>query len=259
MSRPKIILTNDDGIEAEGIKRLWDILHKSNIADLYLIAPSHERSGMGAAITWNRPMLVRQVPWPNNTKAWSVDGTPADCIKLGTKVIIDFVPNLVVSGINAGSNAGGNVLHSGTVGAVIEATLQGIPGIALSCENVENPNFDVAEKYVAKIIQYILSHPLPGGSFLNINFPQLSVDEVKGFRLTRQGRRRGEAAPFLHKETEHGPSYWVGTKPEKYCEEYDCDTILLQQGYVTAVPIFINELTNHQELEKRAESFNRLF
>lgn len=257
MSRPRIILTNDDGIQAPGIKRLWKVLHEADFADLFVIAPSTERSGAGAAITWDRPMLIQESTWPENTPAWSVDGTPADCIKMGIRIILDEKPDFIISGINAGSNAGRNVLHSGTIGAVIEGILRGIPGMALSCEDGANPNFHVAEKYVVSLAHYLMEHPLPLGSFLNVNFPHSAQDKVKGFRLTRQGKGRWEENPHLHIVTEHGPSYWLGGKPEELTEDENCDIALLKEGYLTAVPIHVHELTDHNELRDRQHTFEQ--
>lgn len=257
--RPTIVICNDDGIYAPGIRSLWKSLYQADFADLFIIAPLSERSGTGVSITWDRPMLVQSVEWDEKTPAWAVDGTPADCIKMASKMILDRAPDFIVSGVNAGSNAGRNVLHSGTIGAVIEGVLRGIPGIAFSCEDGENPNFNIAELYIPAFVQYVLENPLQSGSFLNVNFPRGIKDKVKGFRLTRQGKGRWSEDPFLHIETEHGPSYWLGGKPEELTEDEDCDIILLKQGYATAVPVFVHELTDKVELKKRQESFESFF
>lgn len=259
MNRPRIILTNDDGIHAPGIEVLWKVLYEADIADLFVIAPSTERSGTGVSITWERPLLIREIDWAGNTPAWSVDGTPADCIKMGMRIILKQKPDFILSGINAGSNAGRNVLHSGTVGAVIEGVLRGIPGMAISCENGEEPNFHVAEKYIVDLLEYLRKYPLNSGSFLNVNFPHAAKDTVKGFRLTRQGKGRWAEDPQLHIETENGPSYWLGGKPEELEEEENCDIAYLRQGYMTAVPIHIHELTDRIELNARQDSFESFF
>lgn len=259
MHRPKIIITNDDGIQAPGIQILWRALHNADFADLVVIAPSAERSGSGVSITWDRPILIQKVDWPENTPAWSVEGTPADCIKMGERVILGTKPDFIVSGINAGSNAGRNVLHSGTVGACIEGAFRQIPGLALSCEEGQNPNFHVAEKYVVDIVKYTLDHPLPPGCFLNVNFPHAAQDEVAGFKLTRQGKGRWAEDPYLHINTESGPSYWLGGKPEELDEESDCDIAWLRQGYLTAVPLHVHELTERRELAKRQIDFENYF
>lgn len=259
MQRPKIVITNDDGIHAPGINTLWRALHNANFADLYIIAPSAERSGSGVSITWDRPLVIEKVSWPENTPAWSVGGTPADCIKMGERIILGKKPDFIVSGINAGSNAGRNVLHSGTIGACIEGVFRGIPGIAFSCENGSNPNFHVAAKYVVSLVKYILEHPLPTGCLLNVNVPHAAQDEVKGFRFTRQGRGRWSEDPYLHTDSETGPSYWLGGKPEEVGEEEDCDIAWLKKGYLTAVPLYVHELTAQEELKRRHSSFENYF
>lgn len=253
--RPKIILCNDDGIWAPGLESLWRALAEADIADLYIIAPLAEKSGSAVGLTWDRPLLVKKVQWHDNTTAWAVDGTPADCIKMATKIILNCSIDFILSGINAGSNAGRNVLHSGTVGAVIEGVLRGIPGIALSCEDGKNPNFTVAQKYVKSLLEYSIAHPMPPGCFLNVNFPKSAIDEVKGFKLTRQGKGRWADDPFLHHETINGPTYFLGGNQEELNEEEDCDVSLLKQGFMTAVPIHIHELTHHALLKRRQLSF----
>ncbi len=256
MKRPRLILTNDDGINAPGIRSLWRVLSQTDFADLYIIAPAHDKSGCGASITWDQPLLIQKVEWEDGvTPAWAIGGTPADCIKMGTRIILDFRPDLVVSGINAGSNAGRNVLHSGTIGACIEGAFRGIPGIAFSCENGENPNFPVAEKYIPSLVKYVLENPLLPGCIFNINFPHAAQEDVRGFRLTHQGKGRWSENPFLHMDTEKGPSYWLGGKPEELPEEEDSDIAWLKKGYLTAVPIRVHELTEVDELRKRQGSF----
>lgn len=257
--RHKILITNDDGIFAPGIKTLWRALKQANIADLFIIAPAMERSGAGSSLTWDKPVLIQKADWEDETPAWSVDGTPADCVKMASRIILDSPPDFIVAGINAGSNAGRNVLHSGTVGAVIEGVFRGIPGVALSCENGLNPNFHVAEKYVKHIVEYLFANPLPSGCFLNVNFPESVNDVVKGFKLTRQGRGRWVEEPSLHFETKRGPTYWLGGKPEEIDEPSDCDMALLREGYMTAVPIHVHELTDHLELDKRKQYFEKYF
>lgn len=257
--RPLILLTNDDGIYAPGILTLCKAMEEADLGDLIVVAPASEKSGIGAAITWDRPMHVQKIDWENKTEAWSVDGTPADCVKMGERVILKRKPDLIVAGINAGSNAGRNVLHSGTIGAVIEGAMRGIAGIAFSCENGKKPNYHVAEKYIGEVVRYHLENPLPAGSILNVNFPHAAQDVVAGFRMTRQGRGRWAENPYLHIESLSGASYWLGGKPEELDEEYPCDISYLREGYMTAVPLQVNELTDHNELKKGHKTFESYF
>jgi len=259
MHRPKIIITNDDGAHAPGIHILWRVLSQARFADLFIVAPSAERSGCGVGITWDKPILIQKIGWPENTPAWSVGGTPADCVKMAERVILGKKPDFIVSGINAGSNAGRNVLHSGTIGACVEGVFRGIPGIAFSCEDGADPNYHVAEKYIVDIIKYTLENPLPKGCLLNVNFPHTAKSEVAGFRLTRQGKGRWAEDPYLHMNAETGSSYWLGGKPEEVEEEADCDIAWLKKGYMTAVPLHVHELTDYEMLKKRQQNFEEYF
>ncbi|MFZ0565055.1 MAG: 5'/3'-nucleotidase SurE [Chlamydiales bacterium] len=257
--RPKILITNDDGIYAPGIKHLWTSLHEVDIGDLSIIAPLTERSGTGLSITSDRPLLVQNIKWPEKTPAWSVDGTPADCVKMGMQVILNHKPDFIFSGINAGSNAGRNVLYSGTIGAVIEGVLNGIPGIAFSCENIKSPNYTLAIKYIAPLLHYLMKYPLPKGCLLNVNFPHNVKDKVKGFRLARQGKGRWAENPQLHLKVEEGLIYWLGNRAEELVEEEDSDVELLKQGYITVVPLHVEELTIKDEIHIRKSDFQKFF
>lgn len=253
MNKPFILISNDDGIHAKGILALWEALHERGQYELAIIAPSEEKSGTGSAITWDRPLQLREEQW-KDTKAWSCNGNPADCIKLGLSVLLSKKPDLIVSGINAGSNAGRNILHSGTIGAVIEGILRNIPGIAFSAEDDKDPDYFWMAKEALVFIQYLFANPLPDGSFLNVNFPQRPLFPFVA-RMTRQGKGRWVENPKFHMNTHLGPSYWLGGKPEEREEILDCDIALLRQGYVTAVPIQVHELTDQKELLKRRENF----
>lgn len=252
--KPRILVVNDDGIEAPGLRHLW--LALADVAELSIVAPAVEQSGVGAALTLRAPLHIESVKWERNTPAWKVTGTPADCVRLALSVILDKPPDLVVSGINRGSNSGRNLLYSGTVGGVIEGVLRNLPGIAFSSEDFRNPRYEVAQKHVLSIVQYLLSHPLPRGSFLNVTFPS---HEIKGFRLARQGRGFWMEDIAARLDPEGKPYYWLGGKWNHHEEEADSDVSLIKEGYLTAVPIHINELTDHHALQSRREAFEQLF
>ena len=187
MTRPTILVTNDDGIYAPGIKHLWKVL--SQIADVVVVAPASEQSAVSLSITVRHPLRIEKVnwAWAPEAQAWSVTGTPADSVKLALNMILPQSPQLIVSGINRGSNAGRNILYSGTVAAVIEGVLHGIPGIAFSIADYANPDYEGVEQYIPSMIQYLLKHPLPAGTFLNVNFPKYTGTQMKGIRFTKQG------------------------------------------------------------------------
>ena len=251
----KILVTNDDGIEAPGLKFLWEAL--VDVADLYILAPSSEKSGVGLAITIRDPIHIQQVPWEKETKAWKVSGTPADCVRMGMSVILDFLPDIIVSGINRGANSGRNVLYSGTIGGVIEGSLRGVPGIAFSCVDFANPNYKITQPLIYPLIQHFIENPLPHGTLLNVNFPD--TQKILGVKLARQGRGYWIEDPD-HRIHPEGHSYfWHGGKWFEHEENEESDVHLLRQGFATAVPIHISELTDLTSFHERKTHFNSLF
>ena len=256
MHRPRILITNDDGIYAPGIKHLWKTL--SPIADVTVVAPASEQSAVSLSITIRHPLRIEKVIWPgvSSSSLWSINGTPADCVKLALSVILPSPPQLIVSGINRGSNAGRNVLYSGTVAGVVEGVLHDIPGIAFSMAEFFNPNYEDAEKHIPSIVEYLLKNPLPKGTFLNVNFPKELSEETKGIRLTKQGLEYWLENPEQRKHPAEGSSYyWLGAKLAQFNENHDCDITLLNEGYITAVPIQISDLTHHAIVEERRNAF----
>ncbi len=158
--KPTLLVTNDDGIMAPGLKYLWEAI--SSIADVYIVAPSIEQSGVGLAITIRNPIQILPTPWENGARAWTVTGTPADCVRLGMSVLMESPPDLIVSGINRGANSGRNVLYSGTVGGVIEGVLRNIPGIAFSCVDFDNPDYKELSPSLATCETYPGASPSQG-------------------------------------------------------------------------------------------------
>jgi 5'-nucleotidase len=256
--RPHILVTNDDGVFAPGIRHLWQAL--KDIADLTVVAPSIERSAVGLSLTIRDPLRVEKVQWSGGLTVYSVSGTPADCVKLGISVIVDRPIDLVVSGVNRGTNAGRNIFYSGTVGAAIEAVLHGIPGIAFSCYDFETPNYIGTEESIGKVVEYIFENPLADGTILNVNFPSKIHSTIKGFKLTRQGKEIWMENPDKRFHPMEGHVYyWLGAKLQQNEEELDCDSAWLNQGYITAVPVYVGELTHHQHLDFHRTPFeNRM-
>jgi 5'-nucleotidase len=174
---------------------------------------------------------------------------------MGMNVLLETSPHMIISGINKGSNAGRTVLYSGTVGAVIEGTLKGIPGIAFSfCDDEEIVNPTVTKQYIFPLIQYLLQNPLPFGTFLNVSFPRNCSQNVKGFRLASQGNGYWIENPEKRLHPEGVPYYWLGGKWNSIEEKVCSDVALLEQGYITAVPIHIAHLTDLEVLQTRKES-----
>lgn len=256
--KPHILITNDDGVNARGIWHLWNSL--KDHARLTVIAPAREQSAVGLGITIREPLHHQKVLWPGNIEVESISGTPADCIKMALSVLLDEKPDLIVSGINRGTNAGGNVLYSGTVAGAIEGTLKEVPSIAFSCYDYDEPHYEMAEKHVPSIVQHVLDHPPPQGTFLNVNFPSRKFDSFKGYRMTRQGRQFWEEDPDKREHPDAGQHYyWLGAKLSKFDEHEDSDITWLDQGYIAAVPVHIGDLTDHQHLVNRKNEFESLF
>jgi len=262
MNKPKILITNDDGIRAPGIHHLWNALKE--VADLTVVAPSQEKSAQGMSVSLRAPLKVVKYEWPlyeDDVRAYYIDdGSPADCVKLAVNVILNEKPDLIISGINRGNNGGRNVLYSGTVAAVIEGTFNGIPGIAFSCADYHDPAFDVAENYIPTIVEYQLEHPLPTGSFLNVNFPTTTHRQINGFKYTRQGKQYIKEDPDRRIHPYDGYEYyWLGTKIARFEEHEDSDIAWLEKGYITAAPIKISELTDHAIFMERKNHFESYF
>jgi 5'-nucleotidase len=258
MKKSRILITNDDGIHAQGIKHLWKAL--KDHADLTIIAPAAEQSSVGLSVTLRSPLQIEKLNWPGETPAWSVSGTPADCIKMALKVILESKPDLVVSGINRGTNSGRNILYSGTVCGTIEAVLQDIPGVAFSCYDYEEPSYSEAEQFIPKIVKYIQDYPLPSGTLLNVNFPSKIHGPIKGIKMTRQGKSYWAENPDkrIH-PTEGNSYYWLGSKYREYAEDSDGDIHTLNSGFAAAVPVHVAELTDHHHLKEHRSRFEKFF
>lgn len=253
--RPFILITNDDGVYAPGIKHLWQTLDP--LADVAVVAPASEQSAVSLSITIRRPLHIEKVEWPSvDAKVWTVNGTPADCVKMALNTILPKCPDLIVSGINRGSNAGRNVLYSGTVAAVVEGIMHDIPGIAFSCSDYFNPDYAEIESYIPSIMQYMLDHPLPSGTFLNVNFPKNMKEIFRGIRFARQGKEYwGENPEQRAHPAEGSHYYWLGAKEVQFEEEEDSDIKCLKNGYATAVPIHIADLTHHHHFTNFRDHF----
>jgi len=253
--RPYILITNDDGIQAPGLRHLWQAIHE--FADVVIVAPQTEKSGSGLSITFTRPLIVQEVAW--ETPAYCVNGTPADCVKMALGVILKRKPDMIVSGINCGSNAGRTVLYSGTIGGVIEGILKGIPGIAFSFSDFVAPPLEATKKYIYPLIQHFLENPLPAGSLLNVNFPLDAKDRINGFKLAKQGKGSWIESPDKREHPQGMPYYWLGGKWTSDEEHPESDVHWLNQGYVSGVPIHVAELTDLGALiSHKAHAENKL-
>jgi len=251
----KILITNDDGIEADGLKYLWEAL--VDFAELYIIAPMTEKSGVGLAITIRDPIHIQPVQWEKGTKAWKINGTPADCVRMGMSVILNSPPDLIVSGINRGANSGRNVLYSGTIGGVIEGALRKVPGIAFSCVDFVKPDYKKVQHLIYPLVRHMIENPFPSGTVLNVNFPD--VQDIRGLKLARQGKGYWIEDPNHRLHPEGHSYFWLGGKWDEHDEHEESDVFLLKQGFATAVPIHISELTDFKLFHERKSHFDHSF
>lgn len=255
--KPKILITNDDGILAKGIKTLYEAL--KDIADISIVAPITDKSGKALSLTLRKPLHAEKFPWQGSSQAWSISGTTADCVKMALASLLDEPPAMVISGINKGSNAGRNVLYSGTVGGAIEASFHNIPGIAFSCESFEDPNYELARKYIPGLVEHFLANPIPTNCVLNVTFPKNVENEANGIRIAKQGK--GYWKEDIDKRTHPlgNEYYWLSGKIAGFEEEEESDIALLKEGYVTIVPLQVNDLTNYPLFSKLSKECNQEF
>lgn len=252
-----ILITNDDGIRAPGLLALWETVR--HFAHVTIIAPDDDRSGTGMSITVHSPIRSTEHTHFPETTVWSLSGTPVDCVKLALCTLLKSPPDLILSGINRGSNAGRNVLYSGTCGAVIEGAIRGIPGIAFSCTSFDTKVNPLFLPEVEKIVRNVLQHPMPAGTFFNVNFPDLrSLKLVKpqGIKVAKQSMEYWGEDPVTHSHPLFGtPYHWLGGKKRIFEEDPESETNFLAQGFTTLAPIHIGNLTNEKEYAARQSFF----
>jgi len=240
MTRPRILVTNDDGIFSEGIERLAAAL--SEVGDVYTVAPDQERSAAGHSLTLHHPLRAKLI----GPQRWSVDGTPTDCVNWGVLHLLrDERPKLLFSGINLGLNLGDDVTYSGTVSAAFEGTLIGISSVAVSQEIETGFTFDAAASFAARLARQLLEKPLPPGTLLNVNVP---AGETRGVRVVRQGRRRYGEAVIEKMDPRGRPYYWIGATPPQGELEQGTDLAAVAEKHISMTPLHL-DLTDYRSLE----------
>ena len=183
----RILLTNDDGIYADGLHAAWRAL--KTVGEVFVCVPDRQRSACSHGITMHEPLRVKEVETPDG-KAWACSGLPADCVPLAILQLMDAPPDVVVSGINLGPNLGDDVHYSGTVAGAMEGLLNGVPSFAISLADFENPRWDVAAAFCARFAPQLPKLNLPPDTFVNVNVPNVAPDEIRGVKITTQGSRR---------------------------------------------------------------------
>lgn len=256
MTRKRILISNDDGIHAKGIYHLFKALEKE--VEIFIVAPAFEQSAKSVSVTLRKPIAIEKKEWPS-AEAWAVYGTPADCVRIALHSILDFKPDLIVSGINRGSNAGGNYLYSGTVAAAIEGVMNGIPSIAFSCQDYPDPDYSLAETDALKIVRYFLDHPMREGTLMNVTFPAKTYHPMRGIKLTRNGRGfyGGKPDKRVH-PTDHYSYYWLGGTYMAFEEHEESDVSWLQKGFTTVAPLHIFDVTDKEFINDRKNHFEAI-
>jgi len=247
MSKYKILITNDDGIEAVG---LWTLVRAlENFAEITVVAPDREQSATSHSITIHKPIWIKEYQTHEGKRGFAVGGTPTDCVKLALEAIVDSPPDLIISGINLGSNAGINALYSGTVAAALEGAIQKIPSIAVSLATYTDPVFDFAGKFAKNIALDVLKNGwLKKGFALNINIPAVPEEEIKGTQVARQG-----ASMFIENfERRVSPSgcvyFWMSGEKRFNNAPENTDEDLIRQNIIAITPIQ-PDITAHSEME----------
>jgi 5'-nucleotidase len=242
---PIILVTNDDGIHSAGLLSLFNAM--KDIGDAYIIAPDRERSAVSHSLTLHRPLKVEKV----GERMYSINGTPTDCVAVGINKLLSEKPAFVVSGINKGPNLGDDITYSGTVSAAIESTIMGIPAFAVSLvisNQIAPFNFDTAARIAAEIAKYILEHSLPYDPLLNVNVPDVPIQNIKGIKLTRQGKRIYDDA-IQETFDPHGEKhYWIGGGKPYWEHGEDTDIQAVQDDYISVTPVHL-DLTNYEALK----------
>jgi len=250
-TKPTILVTNDDGINAYGLRTLIKIMR--NLGDVVVVAPDRPRSGQGHAITVTMPLRVTQIHQEEGYSEYSCNGTPVDCVKFGVQIILRRQPDLVVSGINHGSNASVNVFYSGTMAAVIEAAIDKIPAIGFSLDDYDsNANFSHIEKYVEKISSEVLRKGLPFNTCLNVNFPKLQDEPIKGVKVCRQSLGSWKEAFDERTDPYGGNYYWIIGIFSNADHKEGTDTWAMEKNWVSVVPMKF-DLTNHESIKLLSE------
>ncbi len=242
-----ILLTNDDGIYAEGLLALHRILDRHH--RVTVVAPDRERSAVGHGITLHAPLRATQVLVNGSAKGWAVNGTPADCVKLAIIELMEERPDLVISGINPGANVGINLNYSGTVAAAKEAAVYRLQSMAVSIQAKQTPRYDLAAAFVARISPMVVANKLPLGTFLNINIPDLPADQVMGVQVSRQAADVYDEYFEKRQDPRDRTYYWQGSESEPVYSHQDADGAALVKKYISITPVRC-DMTDYQALEQ---------
>lgn len=254
--KPLILVTNDDGINAPGIRTLISIMN--TIGDVVVVAPDSPQSGMGHAITVDSTLFVNKVQIDDGPQTeYRCSGTPADCVKLAIRELLDRKPDICVSGINHGSNSSISVIYSGTMSAAIEAGIEGIPAIGFSLLDYSwSANFEASKSYIENITKQVLKNNLPKDIVLNVNIPNLPKKDIKGIKICRQAKGNW-VEEFDKRQSPSGKNYyWLAGKFVNLDGGEDTDEYVLENGYISIVPVQFDLTAYHALKTLNTWNFN---
>ena len=238
---PKILVTNDDGIHSAGIIALADAL--KSVGDVVVVAPAHEMSAASHSLTLTRPLRIEKI----DDRHFSVDGTPTDCVTLAMNHLLKHdLPALVVSGINKGGNLGEDVTYSGTVAGALEASIYGLPGIAVSLVQRTDFDFAPAAEFASELARRVLGDGMPRGTLLNVNIP---TGPIRGVRITRQGKKNVRPNIIEGTDPRQRKYYWIGEESLEWNEEAGTDYAALGHGLVSITPLR-TDMTDYRVLDE---------
>jgi 5'-nucleotidase len=244
-SKPTILVTNDDGINAPGIRALIAVM--SEIGKVIVVAPDSPQSAMGHAITINSTLYLNKISSENALiTEYSCSGTPVDCVKLAVNELLKKKPDLCVSGVNHGSNSSINVIYSGTMSAAVEAGIEGIPAIGFSLLDYDwNADFEQIKPFIKKITLEVLKNKMPDGTILNVNFPKLKTNEIQGIKICRQAKAFW-MEKFDKRKTPYGKDYyWLTGEFVNQDKGEDTDEWALSNGFISIVPVQYDLTAHH--------------
>jgi 5'-nucleotidase len=237
-----ILVTNDDGFFSKGIQTLAEVLQE--LGEVYIVAPDRDRSAVSHALTMHRPLKVDLI----KEKCFSVNGTPTDCVVVGVKKLLPREPDLLVSGINKGANLGEDVTYSGTVSAAIEGTILNVPSFAISLVGERPFRYETASHFALRIAKFVLEKKLPTDTLLNVNVPNKALQEIKGIKVTKQGKRSYENSIHEIYSPWGEKQYWIGGGIVSWQKMEGTDIQAIMENYVSVTPLHI-DLTNYQALD----------
>ncbi len=246
MSRPLILVTNDDGVTASGIRNLVEAVE--SFGDVVIVAPDKAQSGMGHAVTIGFPLRIQEVTGLfGSHKAWQTSGTPVDCVKLAVDKILHRKPDLLVSGINHGSNASINVIYSGTMSAAVEGAIEGIPSIGFSlCDYSPYADFSLAKEVVKEVVGAWFKKP-QHELLLNVNIPKIERAEYRGLKVCRQAHSKWSENFDERKDPNGRPYFWMKGEFIVMDQSEDTDDAALKQGFATVVPVQFDMTAHHKK------------